>query len=125
MANTVYEGPGKVYIGANLLAEATRVRLQINGNNRRVRTMQKGAAGRSRGAVDSEGTIDNAIPLAGLEEEFIEKVIDNADVRLVVDVAGKLVQVDGWLEDVEITQGVDDTATATANFLGGVPKLSS
>lgn len=121
MPNTVYEGPGKIYFGAQLLAEATRVRFSVSGNNRRVRTMQKAAAGRSRGAVESEVSIDSAVPLAGMEVEFIEICINNENVRVVVDVAGQQFQIDGWVEDSEVTQGVDDTAGVSATVFGGKP----
>lgn len=123
MALGNYEGPGKVFFGANLLAEANRVRVSVNANNRRVYTMKRGLAGRSRGATESEITVDNAIPIAGLEEEFYEKCIDNEDVRVVIDQAGKRLQFDGWIDSVESEQTTDAAASLTFSVVAGPPRI--
>ena len=123
MTQGKYEGPGKVFFGANLLAESSRVRVSINGNNRRVYTMKRGLAGRSRGPVESELTVDNAVPLAGLEEDYFEKCIANADVRIVVDQAGKRLQFDGWIDSVESEQSNDAAASLTFTVVAGPPRI--
>lgn len=121
MALTTYEGPGSVYFGASLLAESSRVRARVSGNNRRVYTMRKGLGGRSRGPVESEITVDNAIPLGGLEHEYVELCINGADVRLVQDVAGKRYQYEGWIDDTEIEQSQDNAAGLTFTVIAGAP----
>ena len=118
-----YEGPGKVFFDSNLLAEATRVRYSINGNNRKQFTMKRGLAGRSRGPVESELTVDNAIPIAGLEADFIEKCIENADVVIIVDVAGKRLQFDGWIDTVEGEQTTDGAASLTFTAAAAKPRI--
>lgn len=123
MANTTYEGPGKIYFENNLLAEASRVRVQITGNNRRVRTMKKGLAGRSRGAVESEITVDNAVPLDGLEADFVRKCVFNEDVVIVVDLAGQRQQYDGWIDSTESEQSVDNEASFSFTAVAGPPRL--
>lgn len=123
MALNRYEGPGKVFVGANLLAESTRVRVSINGNNRRVFTMKRGLAGRSRGPVESELTVDNAIPLGGLEQDFYEKCVENEDIRIVVNQAGKRLQFDGWIDNVESEQTTDAAASLTFTVVAGPPRI--
>lgn len=105
-----YEGPGKVYFGANALAESKRCRFRIMGNNRKVFTMKRGLAGRSRGPVEAEVTVENAVPLAGLEEEYIAKCIENENVRLVIDFAGLQIEFNGWIDSVDGDMSTDADA---------------
>lgn len=112
-----------MFIGANLLAEATRVRISINGNNRRVFTMRRGLAGRSRGPLESEIQVDNAVPIDGLEEEFYEKVVDNEDVRIVVDQAGKRLQFDCWIDSIESEQTTDGAASVNFTAVAAAPRI--
>src|SRR3990167_7209038 len=96
----LYAGPASVFFGARLLAEASGIHVVVAGNNTPVKTMQRGLAGRSRGAGGSEATVANAIPVAGLEADFYGKCVRNENVRLVYVQDGKRIQLDGWIEDV-------------------------
>jgi hypothetical protein len=118
-----YEGPGKVFFGANALAQAKSVRFNINGNNRRVYTMKKGLAGRSRGPVETEITVDNAVPIAGLEQEYIERCVDNANVRIEIELAGKRYSWDGWIDTVEGSQSTDADAGLSYTVVAGPPQI--
>ena len=84
MALGHYEGPGEVYFNGRLLAEAESVRFRIMGNKRKVFTMIKGLAGRSKGPVEAEIQVTNAMPIAGEEAEFERILIEDGDIRLVV-----------------------------------------
>ena len=97
------------------------MRYRISGNNRPVVTMKKALAGRSKGPVQSELTVENAVPKAGFEADFTDKVVKNADVRVTVLVAGKRLQFDGWIEDVEGEQSVDGPAGVTFTVTAGPP----
>ena len=123
MALDRYEGPGKVFFGANQLAESTSVRVSYNGNNNQVTTMKKGFAGRSRGAFTSEITVENAIPLDGLEEDFIVKCIDNADVVIVIDLAGQRYSFDGYIDSSESSQATDSPASLSFTVSAGKPRV--
>ena len=118
-----YEGPGKFYLNNNLLAEAMSVRVALSGNNNKVFTMRKGLAGRSRGAIESELTVENAVPLAGLEGEFMELCISNSNVTAVIDFAGKRYSYDGWIEGVELGQSTDGAATCSFTIPAGKPRI--
>lgn len=112
-----------MWLGSLLLAEASRVRMSIAGNNRRVVTMRRGLAGRSRGPVESEISIDSAVPVEGLEDTFVEKIIDNADVRVTIDLAGKRYGFDGWVEDGDAEQSTDGSASFSFRVVAGPPRI--
>ena len=122
MALGDYEGPGKVFFNNNLLAESQSVRMNFNGNNTRVKTMKRGLAGRSRGAFETEFSIDSAVPLAGLEVDFINLCVTNANVTVSIDLAGKRVAVDGWIESTDVEQSTDSPAQISFSGVGGKPR---
>ena len=116
-----YEGPAQVQMNGRTLAEATTARARVSGNNRPVVTMKKALAGRSRGPVQSEVSVDNAIPKSGFEADFIDKVVKNADVRITILVGKKRLQFDGWIDDVEVSQSAADTASISFTVIAGPP----
>lgn len=118
-----YAGPGTIYLGANALAEATSVSWDLNANNRRVYTMKKGLAGRSEGPREMEITVENAVPISGLEQEYVEKCRDGADVRIVVALAGQQYQVNGWIDRVSGSQSTDASASLSFMVVGGPPDI--
>ena len=116
-----YEGPGEIQFDGRTLAESSTVRASVSSNSNQVTTMKKGLAGRSRGAVVSQVTIENAIPKGGLEQAFIEKCIADADVRITLLIAGKRYQFEGWIDTVDTSQGVNEMATLSFTVTAGPP----
>lgn len=123
MALERYEGPGVVMMDGSLLAEVTSCRVRLASNNNRVRTMRKGLAGRSKGPREAEITCSNAVPVAGLEQEFVEKVINDADVQIVIVFGGRRYQYDGWLEDVSHNNDTDAAAGCDFTVVAAAPKI--
>lgn len=122
MALKHYEGEGELYFNGRLLGEAHSVRWRLLSNNQKVYTFRGGMAGRSKGPRESEATIETAIPIEGYEADFYAACRDDADVTLVFIEGGKRHAVDGWIEDVESGRAVNQTASKTANFMGGKPR---
>lgn len=118
-----YEGPAEIQFDNSTLAEATSVNIQINGNNNAVTTMKKGLAGRSRGAMTVNIQVENAVPKGGLEAQFIEKCVENADVRVTHLFAGKQYIYDGWIDDVQTQQGTDAPASLSFTVMAGPPLI--
>lgn len=125
MARDIYEGPAELYFNNSLLAEARSIRVAITGNNRKVYTMKKGLAGRSRGPVEVEVTVENAVPKGGLEADFNQLCVDNEDVDIVYVQAGKRITIEGWIESVDNNQGTDDAAAVSFTAMAGKPRITS
>ena len=116
-----YEGPGEIQFDSRTLAEASTVRASVSSNSNQVTTMKKGLAGRSRGAVVSQVTVENAIPKGGLEVEFMDKCVQDADVRITLLIAGRRMTFEGWIDTVDTSQGVNEMATISFTVTAGPP----
>lgn len=121
-ALTKYEGPCEVTFDSRTLAEATSCSISVAPNSTPVNTMKKGLAGRSRGPAACTLRVANAIPKAGLEVDFIDKCVDDADVTLVVIIGGKRRAFDGWISSVETEFSTGAAAGATFTVMAGKPR---
>jgi hypothetical protein len=119
-----YEGPAEVQFDQSTLAEAVSISVTHSGNNNPVVTMKRGLAGRSKGAFQSEIQVENAAPKGGLEAEFVEKCIENADVSIVHVFAGKTYTYDGWIDTDSIQQGTDQPASLSFTVIAGPPIIT-
>lgn len=123
MALEQYEGPGEVLFDNSAMAEATSISIQNNGNNNPVVTMKKGLAGRSRGALTVDITVENAVPKGGLEAEFIEKCVENADVTITHLMAGRQYIYDGYIDSTDTQQGTDTPASISFTVVAQPPTI--
>ncbi|MEQ8721040.1 MAG: hypothetical protein RID81_07170 [Sandaracinaceae bacterium] len=123
MAMGFYEGPGEVYFDGRLMGEANRVRFRLQSNNNPVHNFRKGLAGRSKGPRQSELTVEQAIPKAGMQADFVGKCKDDENVRIVVVVGRKRYTFDGWIDDCEVSQGVQEDAGFSFNVTAGPPTI--
>jgi hypothetical protein len=123
MALEQYEGPGEIQFDNSTLAEATSLSIQVNGNNNPVTTMKKGLSGRSRGAVTVDIQVENAVPKGGLEKEFIEKCVENADVQITHLYAGRQYIYPGYIDSVDAQQGVDAPASISFTVVAQPPTI--
>ena len=116
-----YEGPAKLQLDGRTLAEITTARVRVNGNNRRVFTMRKGLAGRSRGPRETEISLEGAIPRAGYEKDFLAALLDDDNLRLVYSTGGKRITVNFWIDDWEQSANTDGPATFSVSGAGPAP----
>jgi hypothetical protein len=123
MALDRYEGPAEVQFNQSTLAQATSIQKEIQGNNNPVVTMRLGLAGRSFGAKVTNITVENAIPKGGLEAEFIEQCIEDADVTIAHEFAGKQYAYDGYIDSVSVSQSVDSPASLTFSCVCRPPRI--
>jgi hypothetical protein len=124
MALDQYEGVAEIQIDNQTLAEAVSVNVNHNANNNPVVTMKKGLAGRSRGAYQVEVQVENAVPRAGLEAEWVEKCRENEDVVITHILAGKTYTYEGWIDTVSTQQGTDTPASLSFTAMCGPPRIT-
>lgn len=118
-----YEGPGEVQFDNSTLAEATSITTTNTANSQPVTTMKGGLVGRSRGAPTAEIQVDNAVPKAGMEAEFIEKCVEDADVTITHLLGARRYIYDGWITEVTVTQGTDTPTSASFSVMGKLTKI--
>lgn len=105
-----YVGAISILANSDLLAEATSVGIDLASNANPVKTLKKGLAGRSRGAVTNSLSVDNAVPRVGMEKNFIEMCQNDEDISLVYYIANKQYRYDGWIDSGSFKAGVDASA---------------
>lgn len=118
-----YEGPGSIIMDSSLLAEAQSIKVSLSSNNNPVKTMRKGLAGRSKGPRQAEIAVSSAVPIAGLEQEFIQKIVVDADVQIVVIFAGKRYQYDGWIDAASHNNDTDSASAVEFTVIAGPPQI--
>lgn len=116
-----YEGPAEIQFDGRTLAEASTVRASVASNSNQVTTMKKGLAGRSKGAVVSNITVENAVPKGGLEAEYVSKCVEDADVRITILMAGRRYQFEGWIDNVDMNNGTNEAAGVSFTVIAGPP----
>ena len=118
-----YEGPGEVQMDSRTLAESSSINTQIRSNSTPVNTMKKGLAGRSKGPVAVTIQVENAVPKAGLEQEFIEKCVKNATVKITHKFGARTYVYSGWIDEVTATNAVDAAAGLSFTVMAGPPLI--
>lgn len=123
MALDRYEGPAEVQFDNSTLAEATSLSITNTSNANPVTTMKGGLRGRSRGAPMANIQVDNAIPKAGMEVEFIEKCVQDADVTITHLFGDRRYIYDGWIDEVATTQGTDAPTSLSFTVTARPPRI--
>jgi hypothetical protein len=118
-----YEGPGEIQMNSRTLAEAVSVSVQTRSNSSPVRTMKKGLNGRSRGPIETQIQVSSAVPKSGLEQEYVEKCIDDADVTISVKFGGRTYLYDGWIDETNGQNSVDSPADLSFTVMAGKPRI--
>lgn len=118
-----YQGPAEIWVNSRAQFECQSINWSIKGNNNKVLTMRKGLAGKADGPRESEATIKSAIPLKGVEFNYIRMVLEGKTCSLVFKVGGMRVQVTGWFESSDGDAATDSAASFSGTFMGGPPKL--
>lgn len=114
-----YQGPGEIQWNGSTLAESKSVRISVSSNAKPVITMAKGLAGRSKGPPQTSITIENAAPLAGLEDAFVEKCQKGEYIDVTVAFAGKRYQWRGWIDSVDLETDNENPASANLSMTAG------
>ncbi len=118
-----YEGPGQIFWNGSLLGEAKSVKVSHKGNGSDVNTMHKGFAGQSKGAFKATITVENMIPVAGLEKRMREALIDFKNVKLVVVSAGYRLAYDCKIDEDDSDNSIENAASYSFTAVAGKPKV--
>lgn len=123
-AMETYEGPGTVLFANSMLMESQTVRVSVQSNNREVMTMRKGLSGRSKGPRRSEISVENAVPRGGLEAAFDDALLTDQNVEVVVVMAGRRYNFEGWIDSYEHSQSQDGPASFSFSIIAGPPSVT-
>ena len=119
MANQQLYTTAAVYLNDNLLSEAMNVSIKMNGAQQDIKTMAKGFAGVSKGAVMTEISVSNAIPQDGFEADVIPYIINVQDVKLTIVLGSSVMSIKGYIGSTDIEAGIDAASKQGFSFKGG------
>jgi hypothetical protein len=113
-----FSGPGFVRRGATTLLKATSIDFSFESGNTDVDTLLEERAGHSAGPKKVTINIDEAIPTAGLEVDWVAVSASADEVDLDFVIAGRTYQCRGDVRDAKIGTGVGKPNTIAFNFHG-------
>lgn len=114
-----YQGACEVAFNSSVLAEAKTVSIELTNNSKREVTMAKGFAGSALGPVMNEITVDSAVPLVGLEADFIAACVVTATVQITVAYAGKRYTFNAVIESVSLKAGAEEASLISFKAVAG------
>lgn len=117
MANQIYE-KGAVFIDGQLLSESTSVSISIDPQNQPIFTQQKGFAGVSPGATQTQISVESAVPVVGFEYDFTDALQSVKEVEITVFAHSKKTTCKGFLMKVDQKYGVNQAASVSFDFIG-------
>lgn len=116
MANNQLYTTAAVLLNQNLLGEAMGVTAKFNGALQTAKTLAKGRAGVSKGAVVNTFTIDSEIPFSGFEVDVISMMNNVEEVELTLFMASSTLTVKGNIMSVDVSKSVDANAKHSFTF---------
>ena len=116
MALQKYE-KGALFVDSVLVAEATNVSLDHDPKLNAIETMQKGFAGASPGAEMTNVEFANAVPVAGLEIDFLSKMQGVKVVEVTLFAHGKKTTMKGFVSKCSQKYGVNQAAEFSVSMI--------
>lgn len=119
MANNQLYTTAAIYFNDQLLSESASVSVKTMGNHQRQKTLAKGFAGMSKGAVTTEISVSNCVPQVGFEVDFTPIINNLEEVKLTIFAASKTMTINGFIESGTFDKAVDSEAKVSFEFVGG------
>jgi hypothetical protein len=112
----LYSGPGYItYRGVPVL-QSSLINVELDTANKDVDTMLLGRAGHSRGSKKFTITIENPIPKAGFEIDWMGLALVQGEVELGFVLAGKTWNYIGDIRTSGLKSGVDTANSQTLSY---------
>lgn len=105
-----YSGPGFVLFRGRPVLQANTVSMDVQTDNKDVNTLLLGRAGHSAGSKKIQLSVNSAIPLGGLEFDWVGVANAQQEVSLAFKLANKTYNCTGDVRSVKL-----DTSTEKAN----------
>jgi hypothetical protein len=113
-----YESGGLLYLNGRLLAEVTSVDVKDMGNLNKVYTTLKGLAGTAAGPIETEMTIESAMPKAGAEADFARALNRRQTMTLRVRAEGQSISYSVRVNEVGRKFDANSAAVKTIAVIG-------
>lgn len=114
-----YQGPAEIWVNGRAQYEAQSISWSAKGNNNKVLTLRKGLAGKADGPRETEITIKSAVPIKGLEFNWIRFVQEGKTCSIVFKIGGTRFQCAGWIDSSDGDSATDSPTSISGVFMGG------
>ena len=108
----------------NVLTQLTSVDIEWNSGQNRVDLLNEGLAGFTPGSGDVTINVGFAVPIGGLEDDFVGDVVDGAYVTAQTFCGPKDYVGKGKIQNLKISQSVNGATEGTFQWLGELKALS-
>lgn len=125
MANLIKYTKFSLLLDGTLLAEQNSVEATHQGGFQDVITTEKGLGGFSPGAGMMTLKVDNAIPRAGVEFDYLKAVYEGTVLDVVIFRAGKKLKTKGIIKDMNEGGGADKPSILSFNMTCSIPEEST
>lgn len=124
MAATIYSGPGFVTVNAVPVLQSSSIDFSVDTQNKDVETLLLGMAGFSVGPQKVMVSVDNAIPQAGMEFDWVGIALAQQAITLGFKLAGKTYTCTGDVRTVKAGTKVSDANTVSWEFHGKITSVA-
>ncbi|MCZ2439650.1 MAG: hypothetical protein LC119_05680 [Burkholderiales bacterium] len=107
----------RLIIDGEVQAQCTQISVNLDGQAVRVDTLE-GLAGKTEGAKSLEIDGNWAVPLGGLEFDFVTAIADGTYHEVQIPIGNKTIVTRGWFQSGSLSQSVNAATEASAKFIG-------
>jgi len=118
MASLQIYDRGAVFFDGKLLVECVSFTVKSDPKLNPINTMQKGFAGVSPGAEQTDIEVTEALPRAGFDYDALAALQGNDVVEFVCYLGSKKLKCKGFISGLDMATGVDKGAEVKFNFMG-------
>lgn len=119
-----YSVPGFVLYQGTPVLQAGSVNFQLQTDNKDVTTLLLGRAGHSRGPVKVQIQVDNAIPQAGYEIDWVGIAKAQGEIALGFKIAGVTYNCVGDVRDADVKTSTEQANSLSFTFHGRLVNVS-
>lgn len=103
-------------------ASCTAIKITLDSGAQEVKTLE-GLAGKTQGAKMIEITGSWAVPIGGLEFNFVDSIANSQYHEIQIPVGSKSIIAKGWFQTADLGQSTDANTEASATFKGELVPL--
>lgn len=111
-----------VLIDGKFQAKVTQVDVTFDSGAVRVDTLE-GIAGKTPGSKSAEVTGNWAVPIGGLEFDFVSAASNGSYHEIQIPVGAKTFVSQGWFQQAKLGQSTNASTEAGVTFVGEFPEL--
>lgn len=108
---------------SNVLTQITKLDAEWDSGQQRVDLLNEGLAGFTPGSGDVKITVGFVVPIGGLEDDYVGKLVVGQYVAMQMFIGPKDYNGNGKLMNIKIGQSVNASTEGTAEWMGELKQI--